>query len=493
MKKCFSLAFLFLAAAPLFAHYSWSPNLLKAQEAVFQLRIYDTYRYLNAERKADPSNRLTDLVDSYADCSRLSIDEDRKLYKLLLEKRERLEDNEQGHDKSSPWYLFIKAESALQWALVKLKFQDYLSAVMEVRSAYSDLGENIKRFPSFQLNYKSMGVLKTLIGTVPDQYHWVLRLVGMEGSIEGGRSMLLKFIQAPVTDSAQGLQRHNARMQYAYLTYHVLKDKPACWRQVDELTRDYRSNLFSAWNRASFAMKCGHTDEAIEVLMNRPSIARSYRFDYLDYLLGVAKIHRLDEDADVYLKKYLEEFKGENYLKDACLKLYWHYLLHGDRQQALQYRDLIPKKGFAYLDEDKHAEKAAKEEQDVSLLQARLLFDGGYYPRALTLLRNKHLADFPTPKLKTEFHYRMGRILHEMGESQKAVAFYLSCIQAGEKLPYYYAANSCLQLGYVYEKAGDYEKATYYLKKSTSLSNTEYRNSISQKAKMALKRIEERK
>ncbi|MBX7204045.1 MAG: hypothetical protein K1X81_01345 [Bacteroidia bacterium] len=54
-------------------------------------------------------------------------------------------------------------------------------------------------------------------------------------------------------------------------------------------------------------------------------------------------------------------------------------------------------------------------------------------------------------------------------------------------------ANSCLRLGYIYEQQNDYPKAVYYYKKCMSYTNHEYKNSLAQKAKTGLKRIEERK
>jgi predicted negative regulator of RcsB-dependent stress response len=494
MKKFFSLALLFLLpAGNLFAHYTFTPNLIKAQQAVFELRLYEAYTLIQAERKADPDNRLLDLVETYADCAKLSIDENRTEYKSLLAKREQWDDNEAGLDLKSPYHLFVKGEIAMQWALVKLKYQDYVSAVFDVRLAYNSLDENMELFPKFSYNIKTMGALKTIIGTIPDQYHWVIRMVGLAGSIEEGTALLQQFINANLSETVYPLFRTNAKMQYAYITYFILKNKSECWKQVDELTKDYKTNLFHAWNRAAFAMKCGHTDEAIETLQQAPDQKKYYRFDYLTYLLGLAKLHRLDADADIYLKKYVAEFKGENYLKDACFKLYWFYVIHGNATQAAAFKTMISSIGKAYLDEDKHALKATSEEQDITLLRSRLLFDGGYYDRALKELRTKRSKDFTSAKLKTEFEYRFARIMHEKGDFQKAIPVYLNCILMGEKLPYYYAANSCLQLGYIYEQQNDYPKAVYYYKKCITYTNHEYKNSLAQKAKTGLKRIEEKK
>lgn len=493
VKQTFSWAFLFLLfALKAQSHYTFTPRLLQVQEAVFELRLYEAHRLMEQELKWNPSNRMNDLVQTYLDCAQMSIDEDRVAYEQVLARYKQREQETQGIDKQSPYYLFNQAECALQMAVLKLKFQDYVSAVFDVRKAYHALEENMHEHPAFMLNYKTLGVMKTLIGTVPDSYKWALRIVGLEGDIKEGTAMLQRFIQHSTKDEAIQLFQKNAAMQMAYLTLHVYKDKKQAWQQVDRLTQDYETNLFSNWNRASFAMKCGYTDDAILTLSQQPAASNSYRFDYLNYLLGLAKLHRLDDDADVYLKKYVDEFKGENYLKDACLKLSWFYKIKGNTQLSDYYLNKVKTIGVAHLDEDKHAQKLAEQNeiQHVDLLKARMLFDGSYYTRAAQLLKTKQLSDFAHDKLKAEFLYRNGRIYHELNQTAKAIDYYKQCIDFAGKMPYYFAANSCLQLGFIYEQLKYYQLAERYYKQCMSYTNHEYRTSLAQKAKTGLRRIE---
>jgi tetratricopeptide (TPR) repeat protein len=68
----------------------------------------------------------------------------------------------------------------------------------------------------------------------------------------------------------------------------------------------------------------------------------------------------------------------------------------------------------------------------------------------------------------------------------------LQTIKNGSESEYYYAANSALQLGLIYEKRKDYKKARIYYEKARSMENEEYKNSIDQKAKAGLSRIEDK-
>lgn len=495
-NRNFSAAFLFciLWSSGVSAHYRFSENLLRAQEAVFQLRLHRAFFLIKKEKEADPANRMTDLVECYAQSAKLCIDEDRILYKHLYNEKQSRGDDTLGVDKKSPFYLYNKAEIALQWAIVKFKFQDYMSAALEVRRAYRMLEDNMERFPSFAMNKRPMGLIRILIGTVPDSYRWVLKIVGLEGNIEEGNRLLIEFSQYQSDEPYVKVFQHNARLQYGYMAYHVLKNKEECWKVLNPLTLDYKDNLFHALSRASFAMKCGYNDEAIEAAVNAPDHKNFYHFDYMNYLAGICKMHRLDEDADVYLKKFLEGFKGESYLKDACLKLSWFYLLKGDQQKSDYYRQLILKTGTLHVDEDRHAQRVAerKEEQDVHLLRARLLCDGAYFKRAAEELKGKKLEDFHSEKLKAEFLYRTARVQHGLNDLSKAIDSYHSCIEYCHKMPYYYAANSCLQLGYIYEQLKHYELARFYFKRCAAYNNHEYKNSLQQKAKAGMKRLEGR-
>jgi len=120
------------------------------------------------------------------------------------------------------------------------------------------------------------------------------------------------------------------------------------------------------------------------------------------------------------------------------------------------------------------------------LLRARLLCDGEYYEKA------KHELEGYKPeneKNELEYTYRMGRIYHNWNKTEKAIPFYLQTITNGEGLPYYFAANSALQLGLIYEKQNKFMLAKFYFSKVLEMEFEEYQFSISNKAQAGLNRI----
>ncbi|HPK05374.1 MAG TPA: hypothetical protein PK908_05710, partial [Bacteroidales bacterium] len=63
----------------------------------------------------------------------------------------------------------------------------------------------------------------------------------------------------------------------------------------------------------------------------------------------------------------------------------------------------------------------------------------------------------------------------------------------GKDLPYFYAGNSALQLGLLYEAMKQPEKALHYYNVCLKLRFNEYQTSIHQKAKAGINRISEKK
>lgn len=142
-------------------------------------------------------------------------------------------------------------------------------------------------------------------------------------------------------------------------------------------------------------------------------------------------------------------------------------------------------------DEDRSAiaEWESQQEPHIVLLKARLLFDGGYYRDALGLLAKQPATAFPSFRDQLEFTYRLARIYDRQGKAELAMGLYESTFKNGAAHPYYFAANSALHIGQLYESKNERTKAKVYYKKVLELRNHEFQNSIDQKAKAGLNRL----
>jgi tetratricopeptide (TPR) repeat protein len=143
------------------------------------------------------------------------------------------------------------------------------------------------------------------------------------------------------------------------------------------------------------------------------------------------------------------------------------------------------------VEADKQAAKEAASNKvpNLQLLQARLLFDGAYYDKAYQKINQLDEQTLTNTALKTEYYYRKGRILHEWNKLEAALLNYDKTMATGKNLPLYFAANASFESGQIWEKKGDTAKAKEYYQNCLAYSEHEYKNSIDQKAKVALSRI----
>ena len=178
-------------------------------------------------------------------------------------------------------------------------------------------------------------------------------------------------------------------------------------------------------------------------------------------------------------------------MKDSYLKISWYYLLKGNIDKYKAYTGLCKVRGQMISEKDKVAFNNASENHapEICLLKARLYFDGGYYDKALSSLTEKKLDDIKLLNDKVEYLYRMGMIQQSLKNDDQALVFFNSTISKGKELTTYYAANSALQMGLIYERKRNYSKAEQYFNMSMKMKNEEYRASIESKAKAGIKRV----
>ncbi len=492
LKHLFIALMMVLFSFSVFAetNYTFDKTCQLAYYSMMSLKFDEARKYLAEEKIKNPDNLIPYFIENYADFFSLAINEDaNELVKTQGNKDKRLTKLSSGK-KDSPWYLYTQAEVNMQWAFVHLKFEDYYTAFFEIKKAYKYLQENDKKFPSFVANKKSLGLIHSLIGTVPDSYKWAASFLGFTGTISQGIGELNEVLDHGKKIPFLFTRETNYIM--ANLQMLILNSPQTSWQIVTAPEYpDYKTDLLANFVRGHMAVKNGYNDVAIETFKLAPKSEGYMKFYYIEYLLGMCKMDRLDPDANIPLEKFIKEFQGRNYLKDAYQKLGWYYLLKNDDTNYKYNLSLCKLKGAELTDSDKQAQ--VESESGVApnpfLLKVRLQQDGGYYDKALALLVGKSTDDFLAIKDKIEFTYRAARIYHEKGEIDKAIQFYHSTITRGEKYPYYFAANAALQLGLIYEEQGLKEKASEYFHKCLAMKNTDYKNSLDQKAKAGLNRL----
>jgi hypothetical protein len=467
--------------------FIYNENCQNAYQAIFKLKIQEGRKLLDQEKLTNPSNLMPYFIGNYADFLSIYISENESLFKIYAKNKDIRMDKLVNGNKKSPYYLYTQAGLHLQWAFTRIKFGEYFTAVFEVKKAYTLLKENQEKFPNFKPNQKDLAFLKTLFGAIPDKYSAGAKLLGLKGDIDAGLKELAVLLKDPSFE-----YKEETWILYTMLLLHLKNDKTAAWHIIENAKIPLGDNLLNYFIISSVALYSGNNDKIINTLLLKPKGTSYYPFPYLDYMYGIAKLNRLDKDADVALKNFITTYKGKNYFKEANRKLAWHYLLQGNATLYHKYMQEVIHTGEENIDEDKAANAEAKSGliPNKILLQSRLLCDGNYVLRAYNLMSTLSYKELITAKDKTEYYYRWARIFHLQNNTEKALKYYETAIQMGGTLPYYFAANACIKIANIYEYQNKCSVAISYYKKSQTFKNHEYLGSVAAEAKAGINRCE---
>ncbi len=491
MKNALSLLLpLLIAQAGFAGHFEFNADVRTAYEQATSLRFREAQLTLSQIKLQDPGNLIVYHIENYIDFLTLYLNQSETDYKRLKNNEEARIAKIQRGDPHSPYYLYAQANVRLQWALVKLRFGDYLAGFNNVSKAHKLLKKNQEKFPDFLPNQKDLGVLHALAGTVPDNYKWGVKILsGLEGSIAQGRRELSAVFQH--AKQHDFVFKAETTVMYATVLLYLENKSEEAWQVLQSADLKPDANPMHCFVMANVAMRSGHNDLAIELLEQRPTGVAFASVPQFDFLLGLAKLRRLDRDAAPFFKSFLNKYRGNNGIKEAYQKLAWHELISGNTEGYRRYLQGIISKGRADTGGDKDALQEAKSGQvaNINLVKARLLFDGGYYQKAYQQLENKNLLDFSDESSRLEYLYRLGRILHGMNRYNEAIAYYEKTVEKGRNSPYFYACNAALQAGLICESRRDRTKAREYFRLCLSISPEEYKTELHQKAKAGLERL----
>ncbi|MDH4058470.1 MAG: tetratricopeptide repeat protein, partial [Cyclobacteriaceae bacterium] len=379
--------------------------------------------------------------------------------------------------------LFVLAEIRLQWAFVYLKFGNDFSAAWNVRQAHSITQTCQKNFPSFIPIQKTSGILEIMLGSVPEKYQWILGLLGMKGSVELG------ITQLKLAEEYGGSLSFEANLLNLLIDGFILQQTDTAVSGIERLHYQYPDNRLILFLGASLAIKNSMSEIAMNMLGKLKEQSEGLPIYYADYLLGEVYLHQRNYPKSIQAyESFIQRYKGENYVKDAHYKIGVAYWLSQQPKLAIPYFDKAKSIGKVATEADKHAARMLSENNlpNIKLTRVRYSTDGGYYEEAFRTLKTINQNEFVTKKEMTEFFYRQARLYHKTNNLVEAKINYLKTIELNGEENWYYAPNSCLQMGYIYSSENNGAMAREYFQKALTYKKHEYKNSIDSKAKSAL-------
>ncbi|MGV3641871.1 MAG: DUF3808 domain-containing protein [Adhaeribacter sp.] len=474
---------LVLPGRPAAATTVLGPGLHQAYREILKLKADAGQALVEAELRARPANLAALLLANYTDMLQQVSSQNPATYAATMQAQEARLQKIRRSREQSPYRLYAQAEIRIHQALCQFLFDDELKAVWNIRQAFMLLEQNQRLYPDFYPNRKSLGLLQFALGSVPDSYHWVLSLLGMKADVKTGIRNLKAAADHPHFFQAE------AQMLYHFLDDMLHREEQGPLAFFLHQARSQPDNLLACFMAVSILQKRKHCDEALAFFRKRPQGPAYLPLDFMHHMAADMYLFRGDYRRSLAENNlFLSRYRGLHYVKDAYHKMYLAALLQGQTAKAKQYLDLVQQKGSDFVEEDVLAQRASQTTPHLNLhlMKARLHTDGGYYPQAEEALAAFAQKQGHPTKDKIEYYYRKARVYHGLQQLDKAREYYLKTLEMAGSLPYYFAPNAALQLGYM--ALGNKEKgqARFYFKKALAYPNHEYKRSIDSKAKVAL-------
>jgi len=466
-------------------------NCKDAYSDILSLKFKDAQTIIEAEKILNPQNVFIPYLENYIDFLKVTISEDFELFELLEQKvNGRIKQIEKLND-TSIFKKYLIGNINLQWATARVKFGEYATAAFEINRAYRLLKSNNEEFPEFMPNTITLGILHIMIGIIPDSYSWILNLISMHGDVTQGQNELKLALKECENDSEYNFLKNEVLFYMGMINLSLNPDPKFGNYLLSKLQYADSNNLLLTYLAINTNMKIGNNENALKIFSKIDTTQNYYPFYYLNYLHGECLLREMNTvNAKNQFSIFLNNFTGQNYIKRGWQKTGWASLIDGD---TIAYRDALQnvlKYGSVSIDADKNAESIAENGiiPNVELLKSRLLFDGGYYFKAQKILENIISGNLSLEE-KVEVNYRFGRISQKINKPAEAKEYYKQTIEIGSSYRTYFAANSALLLGNIYEVENDTIRAAHYYNICLDLDFNQYRNSIRGKAKQGLKRV----
>ncbi|MFW6019902.1 MAG: tetratricopeptide repeat protein [Bacteroidales bacterium] len=408
--------------------------------------------------------------------------------------RKRLKAIENRQDKEAQ---FTQAVVLLQSSVSHARFEQYFTAVFKFKKAYKLTHLLIQKHPEYMPAKMLYGTMLVLFGSIPDNFEWMLNLLNIEGQTQKGLNILEDVFHHQYHKEDSKYKEESLML----LTFAYCKFKPESSRLNDvfqhyhqpEIDKLITSSPVIRYNAVDLAKKTANNEQALAYMRRTYPEHPEIPFYYLDYYMkGLSLLQKLDFKAKRYFEAYIDQYPGEIYKKAAVQKIAWIALLEDSKNAYRKAFDRINDFSFNAQGSDGAAQKEFdnKDIPNTYLLKVRLLFDGGYYEKALKELMSHNPSHiYSSEEDRMEFIYRLGRIHHKLKDYPKAISYYKMTVDLGKEKKYYFAANAALQMGIIYTEQNKHKKARQVLKQCLDMNPDSYKSGIHRKAKACLKEI----
>jgi hypothetical protein len=382
---------------------------------------------------------------------------------------------------------FMIAEAQLHATAIYMVSNNELKAVKSFRNGF-DAYQNLEAIaPEQPQTAKIRGLYNIFLGSVPEKYNWLIGILGMEGDFElGVRSLKSAFEQ---TKSPGDI--YEIGFYYAMFSAYFTDEPEAYYNYFKKLDAGLYENPLMRQGLSMLAEVSGNTDDCLNVLLGNYNQQGDTEFNLLNHQIGNFLLYQLNPLAETYLTLYKQNKSTEAQNLNAERSLYWHYIITNQKKKAESQRQIMI--SIAQNEQNEQAAYIIRELEtdnppNIHLLKARLLYNGGNYHDAFEQITQ---YDYNSKNLRqnTEFNYRKASINEKLENMKAAKVYYKKTILLGKDQVWYFAPQSALNLGKIYEAENKKDVAKQYYKMCMKINISPYKESINREAKRCLKQL----
>lgn len=465
---------------------SFIPAYAKAYKLAFKLKADSAYLLTSLPAPDPEQEAQRQLVRSLTDMIANMISEGDEPLPGYADRQEERIDALDRQRKPGPWARHALAECYLHRALVQGRYGHELKAGLSFYKAYTRTKSLAQDRPDFLPAQKSMGVYLMVLGLMPIERNFFMKLAGIRGDVDAGLANLRRC-----ADSANA-QQGEATLLYSLAQMYV-RDQPEQGRaNLLRYVNDERDDLLGLTLLANVYKEDHQNGRALAALkvMRREKAHLPFYFPLL--LKGELYLQGLELDSAIApLEEYLTVCSRQRLVKQLHYKLFVAYFLKGDSLAANAHFYAIHTDGAVGTDGDRYAEYFYNRGliPDKRLLRCRMLYDGGFYQRAQGILDSIPPSSLRTLNELAELSYRRARLAQRRKDTTAAERLFLLTISTAGDDPSYYAPMSCLQLGQIALRRRQFAEARAWLERVKTYPQHEYKDGLDERADHALKRL----
>lgn len=402
--------------------------------------------------------------------------------------RDVLADMPRSHGRS-----FLEGEADFQRSIAWAKKGQYVRAAMAGVSAYRALTELVEEAPDFWEAYKSIGIVHSMLGTLPRRYRRFLSVFGFETDLEVG----LDQLEIAVEESSYS--REESLVFLSVLDAFQLPSRVSATETLHALWTNHQESPLFGMVLLDVLLRSRRVAEAEMVVRaletGQPGVVE---LEYLDFFLGEIRMRQeaWKEASDAF-SEYLASHEGSAFKALAALDRGLSLEMAGDLEGAADSYRLAT--GGRDMDVDEASARLARSRLETpmsppqrTLLQARMSFDRSDEIRADSLLRALAANGPGDEAFQAEVAYRLGRALDETGRDAEALDRYRAAADRPGDPTAKWAPYSLYYIGRIHAEAGRVSEAmAAYRAVLDYRPSYDYRGTNEQRARFALQRLED--